>query len=286
MEPEDVRVTGGPPGDFVQSLARGLAVIRAFDADNPVLTLSEVARRSQMSRAAAGRFLRTLQTLGYVRADGVGRGFMLTPRVLELGFSYLSAQSLPEIIHPHLELLSRELDESVSAAVLDGAEIVYIARVPTRRIMSVRISIGTRFPAYSTALGRVLLAAGSVAETDAAVKRHAPTTATEHARKYVDAVHAEIAVAKLQGWALVDGELEPGLRSVAAPIHAQDGTVVAAVNVATSTSRETVDRLRNDLLPRLLKTTHAIDADLRLLPANGSNGARFRTSRHFCFEEA
>ena len=135
-----------PSRDPVQSLVRGLAVIRAFDAEHPELTLSEVARGAGITRAAAGRFLRTLEELGYVRASagsangsGVGRIFALTPRVLELGFSYLSALSIPEIVQPHLERLSREVDESVSAAVLDGADIVYIARVPTRRIMSVRI---------------------------------------------------------------------------------------------------------------------------------------------------
>ena len=152
-------------GDFVQSLARGLAVIRAFDAEHAELTLSEVARRAGITRAAAGRFLRTLERLGYVRADE--RLFALTPRVLELGFSYLSSLSLPEIVQPHLEKLSRDVDESVSAAVLDGSDIVYIARVPTRRIMSVRITIGTRFPAYATSMGRVLLAGMPDAALDA-----------------------------------------------------------------------------------------------------------------------
>ena len=137
----------GPEGeasvDFVQSFARGLAVIRAFDAEHATLSLSEAARRADMPRAAARRFLRTLETLGYVRGsgDGTSRTYALTPRVLELGFSYLSALSLPEIVQPHLERLSRDVDESVSAAVLDGTDIVYVARVPTRRIMSVRLSL-------------------------------------------------------------------------------------------------------------------------------------------------
>ena len=131
-------------GEFVQSLARGLSVIRAFDGDHPELSLSDVARRTGLTRAAARRFLLTLRQLGYV--SNIGRGFALTPRVLELGFSYLSALSLPDVLEPHLKRLSHEVDASVSAAVLDGAEIVYIARVPAQRIMSVRISIGTRFP--------------------------------------------------------------------------------------------------------------------------------------------
>src|SRR5690606_42087334 len=174
--------------------ARGLAVIRAFDADHAELTLSEVARRAELPRAAARRFLRTLAVLGYVRSDG--KVFRLTPRVLELGFSYLSALSLPEIAQPHLERLSHELDESVSAAVLDGDDIGYVARVATRRIMSVGITIGTRFPARKTSMGRVLLAAADAG--------------------YAPEVRAA-------GWAIVDQELEPGLRAVAAPVRDRTG---------------------------------------------------------------
>ena len=138
-----------PEREWVESLARGLGVIKAFGAERPAMSLSEVAAVSGLTRATARRFLHTLETLGYVRSDG--RAFALTPRVLELGTSYLSALSLPEIVQPHLETLSRRLDESVSAAVLDGDEIVYVARVPTRhRIISVGITIGTRLPAANT----------------------------------------------------------------------------------------------------------------------------------------
>jgi IclR family transcriptional regulator, pca regulon regulatory protein len=263
--------THAAPGDFVQSLARGLAVIRAFDADHPELGLSEVARRADMPRAAARRFLRTLETLGYVRASGgttgsaAGARFALTPRVLELGFSYLSALSLPEIVQPHLERLSREVDESVSAAVLDGTDIVYIARVPTRRIMSVRITIGTRFPAYATSMGRVLLS--GLPESDATGVLEASDLSALTARTVTDteAMRAELARIREQGWALVDGELEPGLRSVAAPVHARDGSVVAAVNVSTSATRDTVEHVTAEYLPRLLATAAAIDAELRLV---------------------
>lgn len=219
--------------DFVQSLARGLAVIRAFDADHAELTLSEVARRAELPRAAARRFLRTLDVLGYVRSDG--KVFRLTPRVLELGFSYLSALSLPEIAQPHLERLSHELDESVSAAVLDGDDIVYVARVATRRIMSVGITIGTRFPARKTSMGRVLLAAADAG--------------------YAPEVRAA-------GWAIVDQELEPGLRAVAAPVRDRTGEVVAAVNVSTSTARTSLEQLREVHLPALLRATAAIEHEL------------------------
>lgn len=249
-------------GEYVQSFARGLAVIRAFDAQQPELTLSEVARRAEVTRAAARRFLLTLETLGYVRSDG--RNFALTPRVLELGFSYLSSLSLPEIAQPHLERLSREVDESVSAAVLDGADIVYVARVPTRRIMSVRITIGTRFPAYATSMGRVLLAGlpdDSLEEVLAAsVTQHL----TERTVTDLDELRAELARVRAQGWALIDGELEPGLRSVAVPLHGRGGRVVAAVNVSTSATRDTVEHITETYLPPLKDAAARIEAELRL----------------------
>src|SRR5919205_75546 len=149
---------------FVRSLERGLAVIRAFDASAPELTLSDVARLTGLTRAAARRFLLTLVDLGYVRFDG--RLFSLTPRVLELGYAYLSGLTLPDIAEPHLEWLAREVGESSSMSVLDGEDVVYVARVPTSRIMTVAINVGTRFPAYATSMGRVLLAGLSVGALD------------------------------------------------------------------------------------------------------------------------
>lgn len=249
--------------DFVQSLARGLAVIRVFDADHPQLSLSEVARRAEIPAAAARRFLRTLESLGYVRADG--RSFSLTPRVLELGFSYLSALSLPEVVQPHLERLSREVDESASAAVLSGPDIVYVARVPTRRIMTVGITIGTSFPAYATSMGRVLLAALPEVERGAVLAAAEPRALTERTITDSDALAAELDRIAEQGWALVDGELEAGLRSLAAPVRGRDGRVIAAVNVSMSATRHPVEYVREHHLPRLLEAAAAIDADLRLL---------------------
>jgi IclR family pca regulon transcriptional regulator len=265
--PLDEPVDGGR-SDTVQSLARGLAVIRAFDAEHPELTLSEVARRADITRAAAGRFLRTLEQLGYVRGSagpGVGRTFALTPRVLELGFSYLSALSIPEVVQPHLERLSREVDESVSAAVLDGGDIVYIARVPTRRIMSVRITIGTRFPAFATSMGRVLLAGMPEPALDLLLAASVRPSLTERTVTDADALRAELDRVRAQGWALIDGELEPGLRSVAVPLHDRRGAVVAAVNVSTSATRDTVEHVVEQYLPPLQRTAAAIDAELRLV---------------------
>ncbi|GAB3603509.1 IclR family transcriptional regulator domain-containing protein [Microbacterium aureliae] len=249
--------------DFVQSLARGLAVIRAFDAQHPALTLSEVARRAELTRAAAGRFLRTLETLGYVRSDG--RDFSLTPRVLELGFSYLSALTLPEVVQPHLERLSRATDESVSAAVLDAADIVYVARVPTRRIMSVGITIGTRFPAFATSMGRVLLAGMPEGERAAVLAASELAHLTDRTLTDPGALAAELDRVRRQGWALVDGELEVGLRSIAVPLHGRDGRSIAALNVAASANRGTAEELIEACLPSLRETAAAVEAELRLL---------------------
>lgn len=247
----------------MQSLARGLAVIRAFDAEHPELSLSEVARRAEIPAAAARRFLRTLDSLGYVRSDG--RSFALTPKVLELGFSYLSALSLPELVQPHLEALSREVGESVSSAILSGGDIVYVARVPTRKIMTVSITIGTRFPAYATSMGRVLLAQLDEAEWAATLGAAEPRALTERTVTAQSALAEELSRVREQGWALVDGELEAGLRSIAAPIRGRSGDVLAAINVSTSATRDSLDRLRDEHLPRLLSTAEAISAELRLL---------------------
>lgn len=250
-----------PPGDqYVQSLARGLSVITAFDADHPQLTLSEVADRTDLSRATARRLLLTLEALGYVRADG--RLFALTPQVLRLGTSYLSGLGMPEIALPHLEQLSGHLNESTSAAVLDGTEIVYVARVATRRIMSVSINVGTRFPAFATSMGRVLLA-GLDADGLAACLAASDLTTSSVAVAHTEAsLRAELDVVRAQGWALVDQELEHGLRSIAAPITVH-GDVVGAVNVSTAT-RGTSEpaALVETALPRLLDTAQRISTDL------------------------
>ena len=249
------------PGEVVQAFVRGLAVIRAFDADNPELTLSDVARRAGVTRAAAGRFLRTLQSLGYVRNDG--RSFALTPRVLELGYSYLSALSLPEVAQPHLEALSRAVGESASAAVLDGTEIVYVARVPVRRIMSVGITVGTRFPAAVTSMGRVLLAAASVEERDRILDATTFAALTPRTLTDPDAVRRELERVRAQGWARVDGELEPGLQSLAAPVRGREGAVVAAINVSMSSGRYTEADIIERLVPALLGAARDVEADLR-----------------------
>jgi IclR family pca regulon transcriptional regulator len=247
-------------GEFVQSLARGLAVIRAFDAEHTDLTLSEVARQTGLPRAAARRFLHTLVELGYVRADS-GR-FSLRPKILDLGYAYLSSMSLPELAAPHLEELVERVHESSSMSVLDGDEVVYVARVPTRRIMTVAINVGTRFPAYATSMGRVLLAARSDEWLDGYFASTKLRSLTEHTIADAAELRAELLRVRQQGWALVDQELEDGLRSLAAPVRDGDGRVVAAVNVSTSALRRGLDRVVADLLDPLLDTARRIEADL------------------------
>ncbi|MEV4069451.1 IclR family transcriptional regulator C-terminal domain-containing protein [Nonomuraea fuscirosea] len=249
--------------DHVQSLARGLAVIRAFSATEPELTLSQVARATGLSRAAARRFLLTLTDLGYVRSDG--RLFALTPRVLELGYAYLSSLSLPEVADPHLERLAAEVGESASVAVLDGADVVYVARVATARIMRVTINIGTRFPAYCTSMGRVLLAALPPEALESYLGRAELRRLTSHTIVLPAALRAELDEVRGRGWAMVDQELEEGLRSIAAPIRDRAGRTVAAVNVSTHATRTSLQAARRDLLPPLLATATRIETDLSAL---------------------
>jgi IclR family pca regulon transcriptional regulator len=253
---------GGHGPDFVQSLERGLAVIRAFGPETPQLTLSEVARATGLTRAAARRFLLTLAELGYVRADG--RVFSLRPRILELGFAYLSGLSLPETAQPHMEELVAKVHESCSVSVLDGEDVVYVARVPTRRIMSVTIAVGTHFPAYATSMGRVLLAG----LPPPALERYLATVELEPLTRRTltsrDQLAALLQTVRSQGYAMVDQELEDGLRSIAMPIHDGNDDVIAAINLSSHASRATLDMMRREYLPLLRGTVEQIEADLRV----------------------
>jgi IclR family transcriptional regulator, pca regulon regulatory protein len=254
--------SGGHGPDFVQSLERGLAVIRAFGPETPQLTLSEVARATGLTRAAARRFLLTLAELGYVRADG--RVFSLRPRILELGFAYLSGLSLPETAQPHMEELVAKVHESCSVSVLDGEDVVYVARVPTRRIMSVTIAVGTHFPAYATSMGRVLLAG----LPPPALERYLATVELEPLTRRTltsrDQLAALLQTVRSQGYAMVDQELEDGLRSIAMPIHDGNDDVIAAINLSSHASRATLDMMRREYLPLLRGTVEQIEADLRV----------------------
>ena len=256
---------------FVQSLQRGLEVIRAFDADARELTLSDVARRTGLSRAAARRFLLTLVDLGYVRTDA--RYFSLSPRVLELGYAYLSSLSLPEVAEPHLEALVAEVRESSSLSVLDGPDIVYVARVPVSRIMTVAINVGTRFPAHATSMGRVLLAGLAEPELDAYLERAELQRLSPRTVTSTSTLRTELRRVRDQGWSIVDQELEEGLRAVAAPVRDASAKVVAAINLSAHASRSSLESMRRDLLPPLLATAARIEADVRVASSGAKRSA-------------
>ena len=246
-------------GEFVQSLERGLAVLRAFDGEHPLMTVADVAKATTLTRATARRLLHTLVALGYAETDG--KWFELTPRVLDLGHAYVSSLQLPDIAQPFMEALSEQVHESVSASVLDGHEIVYVARVPTQRIMAISLAIGSRLPAAWTSMGRVMLCERPDDEIRAAFAA-VPAPGTDRALTDAEALITEVRSVRQQGWCLVDQELEEGIRSVAAPLHDRRGRVVASINVGTHASRVTLRQLRAEILPALLSTARTIEARL------------------------
>jgi IclR family transcriptional regulator, pca regulon regulatory protein len=255
------RTTERKSSEFVQSLDRGLAVIRAFGPDRDRLTLSEVARETGLTRAAARRFLLTLVSLGYVRTDG--KEFSLGPRVLELGYSYLSSMGLPEVATPHVEALVAEVRESSSISVLDGEDVVDIVRVPAKRIMTVSVPVGTRFRAHASSKGRVLLAHLSAQELDVFLAEAGLEQLTDRTVTDPNQLRVLLEEVRTKGYALVDQEVEEGVRSVAVPLRDARGTVIAAINVSSYASRVSTGAVKQEVLPRLLATASQIEADLR-----------------------
>jgi IclR family transcriptional regulator, pca regulon regulatory protein len=239
----------------LQSLERGIAVIQVFSRERPALTLSEVARLTGITRATARRILLTLEDLGHVRSDG--RLFSLTPRVLTLGWAYLSSLNLWETAQPLMEELTKQTNESCSAATLDLPDVVYVARVPTSRIMTIALGIGTRLPAHCTSMGRVLLAALPDPELEDFLATARLEVYTDRTITDADRLRRTIHSVRDQGWALVDQELEIGLRSIAAPLRV-DGRTIAAINVSAAAPRVPLEQLRGRFLPELLKTVDLI----------------------------
>jgi IclR family pca regulon transcriptional regulator len=247
--------------DYMQSLARGLEVIRAFEHARPTLSITEVARLTNISRAAARRCLYTLAELGYVAgSDGI---YELTPRILSLGYAYLSAMPLARIAQPVLEHVSDRLHESCSIAVLDGDEIVFVARVATQRILSIGLDVGSRLPAYCTSMGRMLLAYLSDADLDAylarvQLERHTPHTITDRS-----VLRKELQRVRTSGYVVVDQELEMGLRSIAVPVKQPDGRAVAAINVGAHAARADRQMMVKTYLPVLLEAASEIGLAVR-----------------------
>jgi IclR family transcriptional regulator, pca regulon regulatory protein len=256
--------------DFIEAIARGLDVIRVFGPGQPVMSLAAVAGASGLPRPTARRILLTLEQLGYIRQVGGGSGsvtgtgpggFELTPRVLDLGMSYVLSRGLWEIARPHMEELVARTHESSSIAQLDGSDIVYVARVAVPKIVALRVSIGTRFPAMQTSLGKVLLAGLSPARAESVLAE--PSRSGITPRWQPDAAERAVALREVRarGWALTDGELAAAIRSVAVPLRDGDGTVIAALNVNSHSAETSLEKLTGEYLPLLLATAGAISAD-------------------------
>jgi IclR family transcriptional regulator, pca regulon regulatory protein len=245
--------------DFIEALARGLDVIRAFRPRQPVMSLAAVAATTGLARPTARRILLTLTELGYVRpVDG---GFELTPRVLELGMAYVLSRDLWEIARPHMKQLVAQTRESSSIAQLDGSDIVYVARVAVPKIITLAVTIGTRFPALQTSLGKILLAALPPEQAErvlAEPSRSGIAGRWQPSRTERDAALREV---RARGWSLTDEQLAPGIRSVAAPLRDGDGRVIAAMNVTVHAAETPVEVLTGDYLPLLLKAASATSAD-------------------------
>jgi IclR family transcriptional regulator, pca regulon regulatory protein len=251
------------PGDgYVQSFARGLEVIRSFSASAPAQTLTQVATRSGLSRAGARRILLTLQSLGYVETDG--KLFNLTPRILDLGFAYLSSMPIWDLAEPVMESLVAHVRESCSAAVLDGADIVYVLRVPTHKIMSISLGVGSRLPAYCTSMGRMLLASLPEPKLEQLLENSDRPQRTKHSVTEVAGLMVRIAQVRKQGWCLVNQELEEGLVSMAAPIANRAGQVVAALNISGQANRTSARVMQETMLPELLNAAKNISRLLAL----------------------
>ena len=252
------------PGDrdYVGALAAGLEVLQAFDAEHARMTLSEVAARTEMDRAKARRFLLTLHALGFVKRSG--RQFELTPRVLQLGYAYQASNNYRAVILQHLEDITAELGESSSLAVLDSDDVVYVLRSSARhRLMAITLSVGTRLPAAYTSMGRVLLGQLSEAELDVYFARVTLHAFTALSVTRPAALKEEIIKAREQGYAIVDQELDSGLRSVAVPVFAGNGELLGAINISTNAARVDMQTLKDVYLSRLQQAAEAVRQSTR-----------------------
>lgn len=246
-----------PTRDLVGSLERGLAVMEILAANPAGLTLTETAEKADLTRAGARRFLLTLVATGY--ATQTGRRFVLSSRLLTVARSWLGGTSLWTFAEPYMRAVTTELKESCSAAVLAGEDVVYVARVPGEHIIMVQLQVGTKLPAYCTSMGRMLMAGLPPADrrallARATIRANTPRTLTDR-----DAIDKAIERAGIDAYALVDEELEPGLRSIAVPIRDRTGAIVAAINVSTQSARSGVREMREKFLPPLREAAARIE---------------------------
>ena len=254
------REGGRDDKEFMATLAKGLAVLGTFDKAHPAMTLSQAAQATGLSRATARRILRTLTELGYVLQSG--RQFSLSSGILKLGFAYLATQNWIEQASPLMRQLSEQFHESCSAAILQATEIVYVARFPAGRIMSVTLAVGTRLPAFHTALGRIQLGFLDEAELwcrlrSLRIEAYTPSTITD-----IQALFDRVREDHAQGFSIVDEELERGLRAIAVPVVDRDGQAVAALNLSTHSTRTTRNEMRDHFLPNLRAVAEQISASV------------------------
>ncbi|MDG4797525.1 IclR family transcriptional regulator C-terminal domain-containing protein [Micromonospora sp. WMMD1082] len=260
--------------DFIEALARGLDVLRCFQPGRPVMTLSEIAGATGLARPTVRRILLTLDDLGYVRS--AERGFTLTPRVLELGMTYINALGVWEVARPHMQQLVAQTNESTSMAQLDGSDIVYVTRVAVPKIITLAVTIGTRFPAPATSMGKVLLAALPDDDLDRVLALPGRSGITPRRQPDRASLDASLREVRARGWALADEDLAPGIRSVATGVRDGQGRVVAAINVTVHAAETSVRTLTEEHLPRLLRTASDISQDWALL---GSVPSVFQDAR-------
>ena len=249
----------GTGPDFVEALARGLDVLTCFDAGRSRMSLTDVASAAALARPTARRLLLTLEELGFVRSEG--GAFTLTPKVLQLGMAYISSLGLWDIARPHLAELVAQTRESSSMAQLDGADIVYVARVAVPKIIALRVEIGTRFPAVRTSQGKVLLAALQPAELADVLAEPSRANLGNVLHRASPDLSQELRTIRARGWALADEELARGVRSVAVPVRDGNGTVCAAMNVTVHAAETSVETLVDRYLPLLLRTAGEISAE-------------------------
>ncbi|MEW2120894.1 IclR family transcriptional regulator C-terminal domain-containing protein [Streptomyces sp. NPDC005474] len=254
---DGVRRGVGP--DFIEALARGLEVLRCFQPRQPTMPLSDIATATGLARPTARRILLTLQELGYVAVGE--RGYTLTPRVLDLGMAYIGSQGLWDVARPHMEALVKQTGESSSMAQLDGSDIIYVARVAVPKIISLAVTLGTRFPATVTSQGRVLLAALAPEELHDVLGQ--PSRSGVTPRREPDAAQLDVALQEVRarGWAVADEDLAAGIRSVAVPVRDGTGRVIAAMNVTVHAAETSLETLTQEHLPKLLHAASAISAD-------------------------
>jgi len=255
----------GAGPDFVEALARGLDVLACFDADHRSMSLSEVAAAAGLARPTARRLLLTLEELGFVRSSA--GAFALTPKVLTLGMAYVGALGLWDIARPHLEALVARTGESSSMAQLDGADIVYVARVSVPKLIALRVDIGTRFPAVQTSQGKVLLAALPTEELAATLELPSRAGLPPYIGRSSEQLAAELTEVRARGWALADEELAPGVRSIAVPVRDGTGAVRAAMNITVHAAETSTEVLLGAHLPHLLRTAGEVSAEWALWQA-------------------